>query len=251
MEPNKFEQHIKDKLEAREIQPSAKSWDRLDAMLSVEEKPKKKSFMWYYVAASLFFVFGISYWFVNQDSNKVVPQNTIVTIEGEDSKESFEEQNSIENKVETNDILIEDIQVNKNSVIVQNQESKKVNFDNKIKVKEPNGKTSIQNQIIEEKEAIVENNKPKTIPEQMRTGEANQKPVYVSPEQLLASIENNQENSSITNSNKTKSTVKVDANSLLSSVESEITEEYRETTFDKLKRKFEQAKTAVANRNYE
>ena len=235
MEPNKFEQQIKNELEGRTIQPSAKSWDRLDAMLSVEEKPKKKSFLWYYVAASLFFVFGITYWFINQNSNEVIPQNTIVTTQGEDTLDSFEEENSIENKVEMNDKLIEDVQLNHNSVIVQNQESKKVNFDKKIKVVNPKGETFIQNQMIEEKEATVENNKP----------------IYVSPEKLLASVENNQENSSITNSNKTKSTVKVDANLLLSSVESEITEEYRETTFDKLKRKFEQAKTAVANRNYE
>lgn len=235
MEPNKIEQQIKNKLEGRTMQPSAKSWDRLDAMLTVEEKPKKKSFLWYYVAASLFFVFGMTYWFINQNSNEVIPQNTIVITEGEDTLDLFEEENSIENKVEMNDKLIEDVQSNYNSIIVQNQESKKMNFDKKIKVENPKGETSIQNQMIEEKEAIVENNKP----------------IYVSPEKLLASVENNQENSSITNSNKTKSTVKVDPNSLLSSVESEITEEYRETTFDKLKRKFEQAKTAVANRNYE
>lgn len=242
MEPNKFEQHIKDKLEGRTIQPSSKSWDRLDAMLSVEEKPKKKSFLWYYVAASLFFVFGVSYWFVNQNSNEVIPQNTIVTTEGKDSKESFEEQNSIENKVETNDILIEDFQINKNSAIVQNQEPKNVNYDKKIKVENLKEETFIQNQIIEEKEAIVENNKPKT---------KNNKPIYVSPEKLLASVENSQENISITHSKKTNNSIKVNANSLLSSVENEIKEEYRETTFDKLKRKFNETKSAVANRNYE
>ena len=235
MEPNKMEQQIKNKLEGRTIQPSVKSWDRLDAMLSVEGKPKKKSFLWYYVAASLFFIFGMTYWFINQNSNEVIPKNTIVTIQGEDTLDSFEEENSIENKVEMNSSLIEDIKVKQNSVIVQNQEPKKQNFDKKIKVESPKGETFIRNQMIEEKEATVENNKP----------------IYVSPEKLLASVKNNQDNSSITNSNKTKSTVKVDPNSLLSSVESEITEEYRETTFDKLKRKFEQAKTAVANRNYE
>ena len=235
MEPNKFEQQLKDKLEGRTILPSSNAWDRLDAMLAVEEKPKKKSFVWYYVAASLFFVFGMTYWLTNQNTNEVIPQNTIVTTEGEGSLESFEEENSIENKVETNNNLIEEIQVNQNSVIVQNQEPKKVNFDKKMKAKNSKGETFIENQIIEEKEIIVENNKP----------------VYVSPEKLLASVENNKENSSITRSNKVKSTVKVDANSLLSSVESEITEEYRETTFDKLKRKFNEAKTAVANRNYE
>ena len=242
MEPNKFENQIKDKLEGRAIQPSAKSWDRLDAMLSVKEKPKNKSFVWYYVAASLFFVFGITYWFINQDATEIIPQNTVVTIEGKDSKESFEEQNSIENKVETNDILIEDFQINKNSAIVQNQEPKNVNYDKKIKVENLKEETFIQNQIIEEKEAIVENNKPKT---------KNNKPIYVSPEKLLASVENSQENISITHSKKTNNSIKVNANSLLSSVENEIKEEYRETTFDKLKRKFNETNSAVVNRNYE
>lgn len=242
MEPNKFENQIKDKLEGRAIQPSSKSWDRLDAMLSVEEKPKKKSFLWYYVAASLFFVFGITYWFINQEPTEIIPQNTVVTIEGKDSKESFEEQNSIENKVETNDILIEDFQINKNSAIVQNQEPKNVNYDKKIKVENPKEETFIQNQIIEEKEAIVENNKPQT---------TNHKLTYVSPEKLLASVENNQGSITIANSSATKKTVNVNANSLLSSVENEIKEEYRETTFDKLKRKFNETKSAVANRNYE
>ena len=37
-----LDKNIKNKLNAREIQPSANSWDRLDAMLSLEEKPKKK-----------------------------------------------------------------------------------------------------------------------------------------------------------------------------------------------------------------
>ena len=242
MEPNNIEQQIKNKLEGRTIQPSVKSWNRLDAMLSVEEKPKKKSFLWYYVAASLFFIFGMTYWLTNQNATEVIPQNTIVTTKGEDTLDSFEEENSIENKVEMNEKLIEDVQLNHNSVIVHKQEPKNVNYDKKIKVENPKEETFIQNQIIEEKEAIVENNKPKTI---------NNKPVNISLEKLLASVENNQENSSITNPNKTKRTVKVDANSLLSSVESEINEEYLETTFDKLKRKFEQAKTAVANRNYE
>lgn len=234
MEPNKMEQQIKNKLEGRTIQPSAKSWDRLDAMLAVEEKPKKKTFVWFYIAASLFFVFGITYWFVNLNSTEIIiPQNTIVTTEGEDSLESNETESS--NKNEIVNELIEQVQPINNSVAVQNQEPKNVKLDKKIKRNNPKGETVIQNQIIEKNEIIVENNKP----------------VYISPEKLLASVENNQQNSSITNSNKTKSSVKVDANSLLSSVESEITEEYRETTFDKLKRKFDQAKTAVVNRNYE
>ena len=43
MELNNFEQQAKEKLSNREIAPSAQAWDRLDAMLSVQEKPKKKN----------------------------------------------------------------------------------------------------------------------------------------------------------------------------------------------------------------
>ena len=35
MEPNKLENQFREKLNNREIQPSANAWDRLDAMLSV------------------------------------------------------------------------------------------------------------------------------------------------------------------------------------------------------------------------
>ena len=41
MEPNKFEKQIREQLNSREIQPSKKSWDRLDAMLSVAEEKKQ------------------------------------------------------------------------------------------------------------------------------------------------------------------------------------------------------------------
>ena len=93
--------------------------------------------------------------------------------------------------------------------------------------------------MIEENDVIVENNKPQT---------TNHKLTYVSPEKLLASVENSQENISITHSKKTNNSIKVNPNSLLSSVENEIKEEYRETTFDKLKRKFNETKSAVAGR---
>ena len=54
MEPNKIEEQFKELLNSRELQPSDKAWDRLDAMLSVaEEKKTKRSFGWLYMAASI------------------------------------------------------------------------------------------------------------------------------------------------------------------------------------------------------
>ena len=44
MAPNKIEKQFREKLNSREIQPSSQSWDRLDAMLSVAEEKKNKTF---------------------------------------------------------------------------------------------------------------------------------------------------------------------------------------------------------------
>ena len=43
MEPNNFEKDFREKLNQREIEPSNKAWDRLDAMLSVAEEKKPKT----------------------------------------------------------------------------------------------------------------------------------------------------------------------------------------------------------------
>ena len=51
MELNNLEKDFRNKLNQREIQPSEKAWDRLDAMLSVAEKKKPKR-TWMYIAAS-------------------------------------------------------------------------------------------------------------------------------------------------------------------------------------------------------
>ena len=53
MEPNKnLENQFRDKLNARQIEPAAAAWDRLNAMLTVTEiKPTKKKTNWLLIAA--------------------------------------------------------------------------------------------------------------------------------------------------------------------------------------------------------
>ena len=48
-----------------------------------------------------------------------------------------------------------------------------------------------------------------------------------------------------------KASVKIDANALLSTVEKELDDSYRETNLDKLNKNFNAIKTAIVNRNYE
>ena len=74
---------------------------------------------------------------------------------------------------------------------------------------------------------------------------------YVSPENLLAEVQTGEKVITSDKKISPKAKMKVDANSLLTNVEKELDENHRETTLDKLNRKFKDAKSALANRNYE
>ena len=81
MAPNKLDNQIKDKLNTREIQPTAQAWDRLDAMLAVsEEKKQKKGYGWFFVAASMLFFFGLGFILFNSNETTEINNSTpIVT----------------------------------------------------------------------------------------------------------------------------------------------------------------------------
>ncbi len=79
MEPNKIETQIKEKLDAREIQPSAQAWDRLDAMLSVaEEKKTRRPLGWLYIAAGILVFVTLGLFFFTQNSTTVKPEINVV-----------------------------------------------------------------------------------------------------------------------------------------------------------------------------
>jgi hypothetical protein len=225
-----LDKNIKNKLNAREIQPSANSWDRLDAMLSLEEKPKKIAFPFYYVAASVIFALGLTFWFTNQNNEIIIPQNNGIVITNENTSLEFD---TIENS--SQEVIVKD-EINR---VVLAQQENNLADKNAPKV------------LLNKKKSIVVESSKLTVSENkiQKTNEVNR---LVSPEKLLASVESGvQDETSIIVSKPNKSSVKVNPNSLLSSVEGEIDEEYRETTLDKLKRNFNQVKSAVANRNYE
>ena len=77
---NNFEKQVQQKLSNREIKPSENSWDRLDAMLSVEEKPKNKGFFWINIAASFIVLASVGYYFYNQTKTFVSVKEESITI---------------------------------------------------------------------------------------------------------------------------------------------------------------------------
>ena len=227
MKPNKIDNQIREKLNAREIQPSAQAWDRLDAMLAVsEEKKSKKGYGWFFVAASTILFFGLGFFLFNSNETKEINNsNPIVTTikEEMDSTEAYK----------INKISVEKAQ----PVLVQNE----VNYSKTQKEK----KSKETNELIKPENDLEEKITPNS---QLPTPNSYK---YVSPENLLAEVQTGEKVITSDKKISPKTKMKVDTNSLLTNVEKELDENHRETTLDKLNRKFKDAKSALANRNYE
>lgn len=232
MEPNKLENEFKKKLEERTIQPSNMAWDRLDAMLSVAEKKKKPKRTWMYIAASFLGFILIATLFLNQNDNTetVRPNNSTVVTAPEIAP------------VKTDDSFVDPQElprvIKKISVAHRNQEVV-------AKVEKPVQKPEVQEQKIEmiktnepfiqKEEAVVNNN------------------IYNRPEKQISAEEEaeNLLSASLNNKVKKKSIIKVNSRSLLSNVEGELNESFRDKVLQSVNKNYNAVKTSLANRNRE
>ena len=86
MEPNRTENDFKQKLNQRQIIPTASAWDRLDAMLAVaEEKKSKPKWGWLYVAASILGFLLVGTVFLSQTQEIVDVKRDSVVYENKES----------------------------------------------------------------------------------------------------------------------------------------------------------------------
>ena len=246
---NNFEKQIQQKLNNREIKPSENSWDRLDAMLSMEEKPKKKGFFWMNIAASLIVFASIGYYFYNQNSTVVPIKEESIIVEVEKNLENREEK--IENREENNEFLVENDSKLEEINSIQNKKTlristinhkeltpnikEEVSIINQSKENENNQKVVVENMKLESKKPETTNNK------------------YISAEKLLAEVSNTKfkSNNSEKEVKRTRKGVSVNPNALISNAENEIYQSYRESALEKLNKNFNSIKTVLANRNYE
>ena len=225
MAPSKIENQIREKLNAREIQSSAPAWDRLDAMLTVAEaKQPKRNYTWLYIAATFLLFFGLGFFLLNTNENVTI-ENTIPVVTNEVVNEKIEE-NQLPTEIKFN--------TNEETVLVENN-----------KLKNESIKINDENQVDLKNQVIADNQSPIT----HHPSPNNYK--YLSPEELLADLQGEAKKSSSETKTIVFPKITVDANSLLSSVEKELDENHRESTLNKLGRKFNDLKSALANRNYE
>jgi len=244
MQQNNFENQVQQKLSNREIKPSANSWDRLDAMLSVEEKPKKKGFFWVNIAASFIVLASIGYYFYNQNEVLIPAKEDSIIVEVEKKKEVGEEVKETRSEKQEKVLVENDNKLEKSNQVV----NQKLSNTSEINIQE----LAINNQGVSNINQSKEDNS--VVSTETKFQKAEMVSVIVSPEKLIAEVTNEKFiNKSIENKKikMIKKVIKVNPNSLLSNAESELNQTYRETAIEKLSKNYNSIKTVLANRNYE
>ena len=225
MEPNKnLENQFRDKLNARQIEPAAAAWDRLNAMLTVTEiKPTKKKTNWLLIAAGFVGLLFSGFVIYQLSTNAIKTQNNVV----ENKKMPFYKKTIYKNTHDNKAIASVTDKISSKKIVVQaKSQSIKSNFISTIK----NTNVVQQNAIKSET--------------QTNLNDIEVPIIIVSPEALLASVETVKPSSA-----QIPAAITVNVTSLLSQVNSELSQEFRETKFQKLKRNFKNVKVAMNARN--
>jgi hypothetical protein len=240
MEPNKIDLEIKNKLDARTIQPSAQAWDRLNAKLDVVEKTKvKRNYKWIYIAACFVGFFLLGTVFFTVFNTKIIKKYEPGVV----LEQKTDVNNSEESKANNPNILPRSIQ---NKVLKEH----KIIANNSIK------KQSIQ--LLNKEDTVSTINQSKENNLVVNSSENSNcqsvsKNRYISAEKLLAEISNNKVEKASSNvpTERYKSGIAINANSLLISAESELNQSFRETALEKLNKNYNAIKTVLVNRNYQ
>ncbi len=241
MELNKLETQIKEQLNAREIQPTEMSWDRLDAMLEVAEEKKTKRFPWLSfqfigVAASILIFVSLGLFFFNQKEILVVPENN-VGVNEEVIKENINSINS-NSGIDKDGLKGFDEQVQQRTNHQQSeqkaiiaQEDKSFNRDNQKTTVNQEKENQLHNQqvvkLIESKKELISSN-----------------PSTTNVDNLLASAQKESKS-------KSTSKIKINANSLLSQVDGELDQTFRDNALNRISKSYKEIKVALETRNQE
>lgn len=229
MEPNKLENNFREQLHKREIQPSEMAWDRLDAMLSVTENERPKKRTWMYIAASFLGFILMGSLFFNQSETEIKTNDAVVI---QKNTESQPENTSQKESSPVSSSTITAVQPSQNAIASTMPSSKKGS-------KALKENSSISQKGIEEVQQIEE----KTAPDVKQNK-------YIESESLLAEAETKLQTEAI-KSSVAKSGVRVSSKSLLSSVEGELDNTFREKVVRSIGKNYESVKSTLATRNQE
>lgn len=262
MAPIKFEENIRERLEAREMQPSHSAWNKLSAQLDDVPEKKGNKFIWFAVAAAIVGALVAVSVFINDSSISSEKNDKLVKEETQTNKRL---QKDVENNVFTNNseaipkkevAAIEEVSEEKTeestkvvtqSVVTPAKYIAKNDMEPVIsKVMEvvKNDEESIIKKSNLTQEEIIFNTKvDKVVAEVMALQNNNG---TITAEEIDALLQSAQKDIA---TQRILSSQKVDATALLLDVEFELERSFRDKVFDALGDGFQKIRTAVVERN--
>lgn len=232
MKKSVIENQFKEKMNAREITPSKASWDRLDAMLTIAEKPKR-NFKWMYIAASVLGFLLIGTLYLNQNNKVTVVANDTIVV---NEPKVIPEINSTPAKIN----LVKKIEIT--SINEQHLAS------TEIQVKADSNKVLSNPVVLVTEKEVIQEQQISIINQKTEQKIVPTKPKYVNADELLASVDNASPKKS---SMAAKTNVKVNSNELLTQVDGELDLTFREKAIKTVNQNFKAVKLALSNRNSE
>jgi len=260
MAPIKFEEHVKEKLDEREIQPSAASWNKLSSRLDDSNKGAGRK-LWISSIAAVVIVIIASTIFIDQQDQNYIP---VANTPAEEVMDNQENENPVkdpvqitsEEKLEKVDMDIERSEIiNSRPGLNEEKLAERTNPIDADKVEEAKAKPLLNRQFIEPvtiKSSVIAENSSDQLSVKVQevlariTNEENRSGDLTSAEvdALLAEAASEISREKILYKRGT-----ITADVLLADVEYEVDQSFRKEVFDFLKEEFLKAKTAVATRN--
>jgi len=251
MAPIKFDNHIREQLQEREIQPSKDACKKLQAQLN--QAPKKKNFTkWYAIAASVVgFVIFVSIVF-NKTSEKTVNPLIVEVNSNKEQKNPVQTEVVSETKTSSTPQVISKQErqlVQENTLNKLDKVEKDIQVISEKKPNEVEIKIVLETEITSVKVSTEEDFEKAKIAEVVaQVNQLQSKNNTVSSYEIEALLAKAQQEITfrklVSNSNK-----KVDATALLNSVEEELETSFREKVFEALGDQYKKVRTAVVNRD--
>ncbi|MEM0541322.1 hypothetical protein WFZ85_01720 [Flavobacterium sp. j3] len=245
MEPNNIENQIREKLNSREIQPSNQAWDRLDAMLTVAEEKKTKrsffSFTYIGIAASVLVLVTLGLFLFNQKGSEIELNNTVVETE---TKVDSTTKNSNSNN-ETSIQVPAKVSASK-QVVVISKNAQPATRNSQLIIRNPQAKNPAINRDKEIEYLLHQNVAQKDIPKVVdtKTTITFKEESVVLDDFLVANLKY-----PVKKKSDKQVAIKVDVKSLLSEVDGEVEQSFREKVLSKINKNYQEVKVALANRN--
>lgn len=238
----KLEKHIEKTLKKRRIVPSAQAWDKISGQIQAPEKQKENKWPMYAVAASFIGILLVSIFFFRNENPSVNSPQVVV------------DENPQEESIKPNDdnLVPLELEQNQTKVTESEIEKKPIKNSNPIEIASTTSKESISERANDQplKDAVLKS------PVGLIAQKVNEVVAQVT---LLENSNNEVSNAEVDSllraaqrqilSDKIFKSDRVDAMALLTEVEDELDESFRDQIFDALKDGYVKLRTAVADRN--